>query len=92
MKKLLLVLSVLMLAGCSTAVGHKAAEGHKAVFGCWPKGYEPPRVLEAQGPKDTVERSIFGFPCGMPAYKRPACSDVPTYPTPAPMPQPPTDS
>lgn len=73
MKKLLnLVLAVVVgfsLAACSTPVGHKLAEGHKAAFGCWPEGYTPPRVLEAQGPKEDT--------CGRPVYKRPECSECP---------------
>jgi len=78
MKKLaLLVVAVcaLSLGGCNSFVGAKAAEGHKAVFGCWPQGYEPPRVLEAQGPKDDVKRDFLGNECGKPVYKRPACSE-----------------
>lgn len=55
--------------GCSTPPGHKLAEAHKGVFGCWPEGYTPPRVLEAEGPKEDT--------CGRPIYKRPECAECP---------------
>lgn len=80
MKKLVAlvaVLGALTIGGCSSPIGAEAAKGHKAVFGCWPQGYTPPRVLEAVGPKDDVKRDIFGNECGKPVYKRPACSEQP---------------
>jgi len=79
MKKLFTVFALLCclsLSACNTFVGHKAAEGHQAVFGCWPKGYTPPRTLDAVGPKESN--------CGKPVYKRPACSEGSTAASPAP--------
>ncbi len=77
MRKLLVGLIAafaLSLGGCS-AIGVKVSEAHKAVFGCYPKGYTPPRSLEAVGPKDEVKRDFLGNECGKPVYKRPACSE-----------------
>jgi len=85
MKKLVLMLvavCALSLPGCNSVIGQKAAEGHQAVFGCWPKGYTPPRVLDAEGPKDEVKRDFLGNECGKPVYKRPACSEKATCTTP----------
>ncbi len=77
MKKLSLVLVALFalsLPGCSTVIGKEAAKAHKTVFGCWPQGYEAPRELEAQGPKDEVKKDFLGYECGKPVYKKPSWS------------------
>ena len=85
MKKFVLALFAMFalgFAGCSACDGTKGpvykalAETHADVFGCYPKGYVPEPVLEAEGPKDETPRDFLGNECGLPVYKSP-CADCP---------------
>ena len=73
MKKIAMLISGLLLAGCST-VQSEYVKTHEDVFGCPPAGMEGSvRTLDAEGPK--VERDFLGNECGKPVYTAPKCLD-----------------
>ena len=76
MKNVLLAcVALLFLAGCST-IRTEYNELHEDVFGCPPVGQEPSgRKLDAEGPRDEVERDFLGNECGKPVYT-PECAPL----------------